>query len=342
MKQLWSEIGFTPTSFELEAINNDEINDTETRTSDAPILKESRFPSNLPREAPTAKDIEQFDGMTIKNIPSHLDDKEITTFLFNYGLPQDHGMDLIRINKDRKNTWVVVEGLTPDDVNTMFNSIHFPKTRQKFFDAPIYCRPLRNMTPVKVAKDDDKPSDEKSLGATAKNPPGTPNPDTDHSTSATGPHTIPGLTKNQQKKAAKKAQKKTNKVEKEDVEKENPTVNSKTKTRKDFMKTDTFDDMDEDVDDIENSFVFEERTEKSGHSKFFTKSPASAEDSIDSLLSPGSFDSTSAKQIQKEELWKQIVQQNANKRNLSPEAVETRSIRKRCESLSSIPTLVKK
>ena len=142
------------------------------------------------------------------------------------------------------------------------------------------------MTAVKVAKDDDKPSDEKSLGAIAKNPPGTPNPDTDHSTPATDLKTIPGLTKNQQKKAAKKAQKKTNKVEKEDVEEENPTVKSKTKTRKDFMKTDTFDDMDEDVDDIENSFVFEERTEKSGHSKFFTKSPASAEDSVDLSLSP--------------------------------------------------------
>ena len=148
---------------------------------------------------------------------------------------------------------------------------------------------MRNMTPVKVVEDDDNPSDEKSLGAIDKNPPGTPNPDTDHSTPATDLKTIPGLTKNQQKKAAKKAQKKTNKVVKEDVEETNPTVNSKTKTRKDFMKTDTFDDMDEDVDDIENSFVFEERTEKSGHSKFFTKSPASAEDSVDLSLSPGSF-----------------------------------------------------
>ena len=30
-----------------------------------------------------------------------------------------------------------------------FKSINFPEIKQKFFDNPIYCKPLRNMTPEK-------------------------------------------------------------------------------------------------------------------------------------------------------------------------------------------------
>ena len=160
MRQLWSEIGFVPTSFELETLEN--ADDEDDTPNDAPLLEVPRFPSKILRETPTTRVIEQFDGITVKNIPTRLDDKDIFEFLFNYGLPDDHGIEQIRINKDKKNTWVVIDGLAPEDVNTMYDSIHFPKTRQKFFDVPIYCRPLRNMTPTKAEKKTESPA-KKSL-----------------------------------------------------------------------------------------------------------------------------------------------------------------------------------
>ena len=67
----------------------------------------------------------------------------------NHGLPGEHGIENIRINKAVRNTWVVIDCLSPSDVQTIFNSINYHETKQKFFDAPLYCKALRNMTPVK-------------------------------------------------------------------------------------------------------------------------------------------------------------------------------------------------
>ena len=43
----------------------------------------------------------------------------------------------------------MIDGLAPEDVNTMYKSIHFPENKQKYFDVPLYCRPLRKMTHTK-------------------------------------------------------------------------------------------------------------------------------------------------------------------------------------------------
>ena len=141
-------IGFTPVSFALdeEDIIDDDIQQAE---KDAPILKNSKFPPKFKPQDPTKRDTEKFDGITIRNIPKTLDDKEIFEFLMNYGMPGDHGIENIRINKAERNTWVVIDGISPTEVQTMFSSIDFHETKQKFFDVALYCKPLRNSSPLK-------------------------------------------------------------------------------------------------------------------------------------------------------------------------------------------------
>ena len=65
------------------------------------------------------------------------------------GLPPDYGIERLGINKKEKNTYVTIEGLDTIIVQKIIKTIHFPDTNKKFFDVPLYCKPLRNMTTVK-------------------------------------------------------------------------------------------------------------------------------------------------------------------------------------------------
>ena len=103
----------------------------------------------MQKQEHSEKDIEHYDGITIRNFPRILNDEEIHTFLLNYGLPHDHNVTKLRFNKGARNTWVIVDGLCSNIVQTMFRSIHFHETKQKFFDVPLYCTAMRNTTPTK-------------------------------------------------------------------------------------------------------------------------------------------------------------------------------------------------
>jgi hypothetical protein len=67
-------------------------------------------------------------------------------------VPIEHDRAQININKTPRNTWVMVDALSTDDVHPIFKSIHFYDTKHKFFDDPIFCNFLRNMTPKKSDK----------------------------------------------------------------------------------------------------------------------------------------------------------------------------------------------
>ena len=119
--------------------------------------------------------------------------KDLFDFLFQSGVPDDHGIENIRVNKGDKNTWVIVDGLETEVVQRINKFLHFPVSRKKFFNVPIYCRPLRNMTPMKPAAkvvDNSNTVGEKE------------------SEEANQMKGIPGLTRSQQKKALRKAQSK--------------------------------------------------------------------------------------------------------------------------------------
>ena len=158
MKALWNDIGFVPTSFELDESDKIET-DTDQALKDAPIISETSFPPKNVHHEPSNRDIELSDGVIIKNIPSQLEDNAIINFLRNYGMPFGHEVEHISINREGKNIKVTIEELSPTDVKTMFKSIHFHEAKIKFFGVPLYCTAIRNMTPKK--KEDVRNENEK-------------------------------------------------------------------------------------------------------------------------------------------------------------------------------------
>ena len=171
MKILWEKVGFIPSSFEL---NLDEQS-ADNRIIDVPLFDATEFPKKQARAEPSERDINLSDGLTVKNIPKHVEVKNIFEFLLQNGLPEDHSIDQIRVNKGERNTWVVIEGLDANTVHTLYKNIHFPVSQKKFYEVSIYCNILRNTTPQKVS----------SINKEEEN-------------------IIPGLSREQQKKALKK------------------------------------------------------------------------------------------------------------------------------------------
>ena len=334
MKILWSEIGFVPANFELEdnITSGEPVSEPE---NNAPFLAATSFPP-ISRPEPTCRDTEKFNGITIRNIPATLNDKEILQFLFNYGVPFGHNPDNIKVTKKPRNTSVFVEELKPEEVHVIFQSLHFPETNQKFFDVPIYCKPLRNMTPVKTTIDHDLKDTPKvdAVASEASTKPtatvidsksNTNKPITINSTStsqAKDPYI--GLSRSEKKQEAKKVKDKKKLEDKkreeerkgEEVKKKDQVKKNLDQIKKDFMKTK---DLDSPVN-LEEHFTFDDSptaltpsvTNGTG-SKFFSNTPLE-------MLSPTPLKSFAARQIvvehvENEELWK-----NADrKRMMTPE-----------------------
>ena len=257
MKALWNDIGFVPTSFELDESDKIET-DTDQAVKDAPIISETSFPPKNVHHEPSNRDIELSDGVIIKNIPSQLEDNAIINFLRNYGMPFGHEVEHISINREGKNIKVTIEELSPTDVKTMFKSIHFHEAKIKFFGVPLYCTAIRNMTPKKKEdvrnenadkKDKQKPVDNHVEEKEDNAPPDTPKPadeqkpvdkhveekednaQPDTPKPAENPSSkpkIPGLSEEERLKSEKKKRKKERKLKQkqEQKEKENDKIDS--------------------------------------------------------------------------------------------------------------------
>ena len=148
MRKVWEEVGFAPTTFELDETDKT-VDDVHQATKDGAVTSATSFPPTKQLQEPTNRDVEKYDGITVRNIPNSIDEKDIRTFLLNYGMPVDHGQEHVSINRGKRNTCVVIDELSPTDVQNIHKSIHFHLTNQKHFDVPLYCKPIRKMTPKK-------------------------------------------------------------------------------------------------------------------------------------------------------------------------------------------------
>ena len=165
-------------------------------------------------------------------------------------------MNNFKIARGEKTSHVIVEGLSKENVGEIIKSINFPETKVKFFDFPIYCKAIRNLTPGKSSSMPKSGDSSLSLNTS--------------SSSEKGSSNIPGLTKSQKKKALKKARERKNKAQSVITENgKNP------KSRLDFLKKDLV-KCGLEISDIENEFVFDNLNMDEGNycgSKFFQKSP---------------------------------------------------------------------
>ena len=193
MKKLWQEINFVPTSFSLDESDKSE-DDVQQASKDEGKLSNTRFPPSRKVQDPSTRDIEFMDGICVRNFPKTLSDNELKTFLINHGIPQDHDSGKIKINRNERNSSVIIRDITPAVVQALFSAIHFHETKQKFFDVPIFCKPLRNMTPTK-AKEATETSDARTSETPKKN---------DNSISLVLKPKIPGLPEKERLKQEKK------------------------------------------------------------------------------------------------------------------------------------------
>ena len=178
MKKLWSEINFTPASFELPK----DISDGDVE-NDIQILENQNFP-RLAKAQEDKTVAEQYVGLSITNINKDIDDKKIQDFIRRFVSSEikDEEIDIVR-NK-RKTTATISQNLTSTKVEQAMKRLNFSDCQQMYFERPLYCTPIRNMTPEK--KQENNTSD------------------------------IPGLSKEDQRKAL---QKQKEQEKKKDVEK---------------------------------------------------------------------------------------------------------------------------
>ena len=47
---------------------------------------------------------------------------------------------------------VIVEPLSPTLVSNLNKALNFPDTKEKHFGSPLYCKPIRRLTPKKLSQ----------------------------------------------------------------------------------------------------------------------------------------------------------------------------------------------
>ena len=232
MKNLWGEIAFVPSSFSLNTL------ETEDELFDAP-LKSGAFGQKIDIPKPSENDKNKYRGITIRNFNPKVSNQDILNFLNKYGLPSDTPQDSLSFLRSEKNTCVTIEPLSPDIVMNLTAKLHFPSSEEKFFDLPLYTRPIRNVTPVKdpnkptgtISKSVDMNPGAASTGMTKSPTTGSASktsspPPSASSGSARYDHIkhIPGLDRDEQLKPLKKSKdrkKKSKKAEDKDTVAEN-------------------------------------------------------------------------------------------------------------------------
>ena len=146
MKKVWAEINFEPSSFELPPSGED------NRENDQPIAEADRFIRNDPRAPETTADMQRYVGLSIANMCLDVGDEEIKKFVTEY-VSEEIEADKISIIREKKKAVVTINhSLTAEIVKQAMMTINFSDCKTKFFGRPLYCRPIRDITPEKPSQ----------------------------------------------------------------------------------------------------------------------------------------------------------------------------------------------
>ena len=200
MKKLWREIGFQPVNFTLPS--GDDISDQ----NDIPIVDKTRFQRADKPPAVTEEIEERFVGMSIANMNLDLTDANVKKFVADYVSDKIDEKDIDIVRDQRKITVTISANLNAKIIKEAMSRINFRECREKFSDRPLYCRPLRDITPEKVK--DPAPSSSSNSAQAPSTTNGSPN-------STGGIPKIPGFSPDSQEKTnIKKAKKERQKLRK--------------------------------------------------------------------------------------------------------------------------------
>ena len=142
MRKIWSEIGFVPSSFELPT--NEEFDGE----NDQPVAEAEKFPRADTKSSYSETDKERFIGISIANFSLDLTDEEIESFVVEkIGDEVKNKIDIIREKK--KAVATINHSLSADKIKETIDKLSFNECKLKFFGRPLYCRPIRDITPIK-------------------------------------------------------------------------------------------------------------------------------------------------------------------------------------------------
>ena len=146
MRRVWEKIGFMPSSFELP------LSEEDNREADCPIAETERFTRKETVAPVTATDKQRYVGLTNANICLDVEDEEIKKFVME-NVNEDVDTDKISIIREKKKAIVTINhSLSSETVQQAMMKINFSDCKTKFFGLPLYCRPIRDITPEKISQ----------------------------------------------------------------------------------------------------------------------------------------------------------------------------------------------
>ena len=144
MRKLWGEIGFT---FQLP----DEVESTgdeDTKDGDRPITEVKVPVVNRPEISEEA--MKKLTSLKLNNLPQEITEEEVVKLLKERVKPDIESVNFEITRTAQRNTMVVIfSGLSPDDITTGIKNIDFKEYKEKICGRPVYCKAMRNLTPVK-------------------------------------------------------------------------------------------------------------------------------------------------------------------------------------------------
>ena len=137
MTNLWSAIGYKPSEFKLQYEEGGEILEKVVE-----IKESGQFTPPHKTKPKECQDKAKFVGVTVKNLPKDLPEREIVLFLENHGLGAAHPG--VNITKNFRSIKVDITNLDAKVSNTLIENIH----EKVFFSRKVYCRGVVEVTKV--------------------------------------------------------------------------------------------------------------------------------------------------------------------------------------------------
>ena len=117
---------------------------------DTVISDEKSFLRQVSRPDMQTDDISKIIGLQVRNFPTTLSEDEVVNFL-KEKVDDKITRDAISFMKYENSLSAAIEGgLEGVKVVAATKDIDFKESKKKFFGKPLYCRILKNLTPVKV------------------------------------------------------------------------------------------------------------------------------------------------------------------------------------------------
>ena len=109
MRDLWSNIGFTPSGFTLPQSDEDQNAEGE---GDKPFELTSKFKTNITRTEVREEDTEKYSGITITNFSLEVTENDILKFIAEK-VSNDVSKEEIKFNRDKRKITVTITGTLP-------------------------------------------------------------------------------------------------------------------------------------------------------------------------------------------------------------------------------------